>query len=50
VIYNLARAYEDMGRADEALTQYKIIYTDDISFRDVAERVEKLYKAIKQEG
>jgi tetratricopeptide (TPR) repeat protein len=50
VIYNLARAYEDMGRADEALTQYKIIYTDDIGFRDVATRVEKLYKAIKREG
>jgi tetratricopeptide (TPR) repeat protein len=48
VIYNLARAYEDMGRADEALTQYKTIYTDDIGFRDVATRVEKLYKAAKR--
>lgn len=44
VIYNLARTYEDMGKADEALKQLKVIYAEDIGFRDVAKRVEKLYE------
>lgn len=47
VIYNLARTYEDMGKADEALKHYKVIYAEDIGFRDIAERVEDLYKAAK---
>jgi len=49
VIYNLARTYEDMGKADEALKQLKVIYAEDIGFRDVAKRVEKLYKATEGE-
>ncbi|MBN1918386.1 MAG: tetratricopeptide repeat protein [Verrucomicrobia bacterium] len=50
VIYNLARTYEDMGKAEESLKHYKVIYAEDIGFRDIAERVEKLYKAVKQGG
>ncbi len=50
VIYNLARTYEDMGKAAEALAQLKIIYSEDIGFRDVAKRVEDLYKATQAEG
>ena len=50
VIYSLARTYEDMGRHAAALDQFKIIYTDDIGFRDVAQRVENLYKSIKESG
>jgi tetratricopeptide (TPR) repeat protein len=49
VIYNLARTYQDMGKADEALQNFKIIYADDIGFRDVAQRVENLYKAAKEQ-
>jgi tetratricopeptide (TPR) repeat protein len=50
VIYNLARTYEDAGRHGEALQKLKTIYAEDIGFRDVAERVEKLYKITKKEG
>jgi hypothetical protein len=50
VIYNLARTYEDMGKHAEALERFKTIYADDIGFRDIAQRVEKLYHATKQDG
>ncbi len=50
VIYNLARTYEDMGKAAEALERFKIIYAEDIGFRDVGRRVENLYKIAQQEG
>jgi tetratricopeptide (TPR) repeat protein len=50
VIYNLARTYQEMGKATEALSQFKIIYAEDIGFRDVAQRVEHLYKVIDEKG
>ncbi len=50
VIYNLARTYEDMGKHAEALKRFKTIYADDIGFRDVAQRVENLYKVAKKDG
>ena len=50
VIYNLARTYEDMGRHTDALERFKAIYADDIGFRDVAQRVENLYKVAKKDG
>ncbi|MHC5033954.1 MAG: tetratricopeptide repeat protein, partial [Planctomycetota bacterium] len=40
--YNQAQAYEEMGRTAEALDIYKRIYSLDINFRDVAQKVEAL--------
>jgi tetratricopeptide (TPR) repeat protein len=40
--YSQAESYEKMGRPDEALAIYKKIYSQDINFRDVAEKVETL--------
>lgn len=40
--YHLAVALEATGRTDEALKIYKKIYTNDINFRDVSEKVDKL--------
>lgn len=52
VMYNLGRAYEDMGDNERALQQYKEIYAEDIGFRDVNERVQKAYerRRASQEG
>jgi tetratricopeptide (TPR) repeat protein len=44
VMYNLGRAYEDLGEHDKALQQYKEIYAEDIGFKDVNERVRKAYE------
>ncbi len=44
VMYNLGRAYEDLGEEEKALQQYKQIYAEDIGFRDVNERVKKAYE------
>src|ERR1051325_11506827 len=41
LIYNLGCVFESMGKKDEAITQFKIIYKVDSSFRDVEARMEK---------
>ncbi len=43
VIYELATCYESMGKKDEAIIEYKIIYSDDIGFRDVADKINAFY-------
>jgi len=45
LLYTLGLAYEKMGRREEALEQFKLIYETDIAFRDVAERVDAYYAA-----
>lgn len=40
--YQKALAYEEMGSREEALDLYKKIYSQDINFRDVAQKVESL--------
>ncbi len=40
--YNLASALEADGESEEALQIYKRLYSHDIGFRDVADKVEKL--------
>jgi hypothetical protein len=37
-------SFEAMGKRDEALTQYKKIYEADISYRDVAQKIEQFYQ------
>jgi tetratricopeptide (TPR) repeat protein len=42
--YTLASVLEESGRVDDAMTYYKAIYEVDVSFRDVAEKVERHYE------
>lgn len=43
VIYELARAHEENGSLDKAINEYKIIYSNDIGYRDVAEKINAFY-------
>ena len=45
VIYQLAQCYESMGKKAEAITEYKIIYSEDIGFRDVADKINAFYSS-----
>lgn len=42
-IYELAEAYEMMGREDDAVEEYKILYQNDIGYRDVAQKINAFY-------
>jgi tetratricopeptide (TPR) repeat protein len=44
IIYNLGLAYEEMNKPDEAVKQFKKIYEVDISYKDVAKKIEEAYK------
>jgi tetratricopeptide (TPR) repeat protein len=43
LIYNLGCVLENMGKKEEAIEQFKIIYEIDIGYRDVAAKVEGSY-------
>lgn len=43
LIYNLGVVLEEMGKKDEAVEQFKLIYEVDIGYRDVAARVDAYY-------
>ncbi|GHB93012.1 tetratricopeptide repeat protein [Cerasicoccus arenae] len=43
VIYELARAHEENGDLDKAIAEYKIIYSNDIGYRDVSEKINAFY-------
>ncbi len=43
-IYHLAITYEAMGETEKAASSFKQIYQANVSFRDVAKRMENLYK------
>jgi hypothetical protein len=43
IAYNLGLAYETNKQPDKALEQWKKIYEHDMSYRDVAARVEASY-------
>ena len=45
LIYNLGSVLEKMGKGDEAIEQFKLIYEVDISYRDVAAKVDAYYAA-----
>ena len=40
ILYELGRVYETMDQADKAKTYYKEIYSADIGFKDVAQKIE----------
>ena len=41
--YNLGLVLESMGKKDDSIEQFKLIYEIDAAYRDVAARVEKFY-------
>ena len=43
LLYNLGCVQESMGKKDDAIEQFKTIYEVDISYKDVAEKVDKYY-------
>jgi tetratricopeptide (TPR) repeat protein len=43
LVYALGGAYEKMGKTEEAIEQYKLIYEIDIGYRDVAAKVDAYY-------
>jgi len=44
ILYNLGLAYEKMGKTQEAVDEFKKIYEVDISYKDVAKKIEEAYK------
>lgn len=45
IIYELADCFEAMGNAEKAIAEYKVIYSEDIGFRDVADKINAFYAA-----
>lgn len=45
VIYELATALESMGQQEKAIEEFKIIYSNDIGYRDVADKINAFYAA-----
>lgn len=43
LIYNLGCVFEGMGKKEEAIEQFKVIYESDISYRDVGAKVDAYY-------
>jgi tetratricopeptide (TPR) repeat protein len=43
LIYNLGCVLENMNKKEEAIEQFKIIYEIDISYKDVAAKVDRYY-------
>ena len=44
ILYALANVYEDMGKSQEAKREYQKIYTVDIAFKDVAQKIETKFR------
>jgi tetratricopeptide (TPR) repeat protein len=43
VIYELGTCYDLMGKPELAIEEFKVIYSEDIGFRDVAEKINAFY-------
>ncbi len=43
IIYELGGCYEAMGKGELAIEEFKVIYSEDIGFRDVADKVNAYY-------
>ena len=43
VIYDLGRCYESQGDSDKAIIEFKALYGIDISYRDVAKKIDDFY-------
>jgi len=44
-IYELGCCFESMGNKKGAIEEFKLIYSSDISFRDVADKINAFYNA-----
>jgi len=44
VLYLLADCYQKLERPEDAIEQYKAIYSNDIGYRDVAEKIDVFYR------
>ncbi len=44
VLYLLAECYEKLEKPEEAIEQFKAIYSNDIGYRDVAEKIDAFYR------
>ena len=44
ICYEMAQISELMGQTDKAIGYYKEIYSVDISYKDVSDKIEKAYK------
>ena len=47
IIYEMGQLCELMGKTDQAAEYYKIIYQVDIGYKDIADKIEQLYKRDK---
>ena len=45
IVYQLAECYEGMGRQEDAINEFKLIYSEDIGFRDVADKINAFYSS-----
>jgi tetratricopeptide (TPR) repeat protein len=45
ILYELGDVYQEMGRLDEADKFFKEIFRYDMSYRDIAKKVEAIYAA-----
>lgn len=43
VLYELGACYDAMGKPEAAIAEFKTIYSEDIGFRDVAEKINAFY-------
>ncbi|MFO8026129.1 MAG: tetratricopeptide repeat protein [Opitutales bacterium] len=43
VLYQLGQAYEQQGDMEKAIVEYKTLYGADISYRDVAQKIDEFY-------
>jgi len=43
-IYELGCCHEAMGNKEKAFEEYKAVYSTDISFRDVADKINSFYQ------
>ncbi|MBI4024894.1 MAG: tetratricopeptide repeat protein [Verrucomicrobia bacterium] len=44
ILYDLGITHEQMGKKEDAIEQFKIIYEVDVNFRDVAKKIEAYYR------
>ena len=42
-IYELGCCFESMGNKEGAIEEFKLIYSSDISFKDVADKINAFY-------
>jgi tetratricopeptide (TPR) repeat protein len=43
VLYQLGTAYEQQGDMEKAMVEFKALYSSDISYRDVAQKIDEFY-------